>query len=132
MTRTRATGSAEILGTFIGKDEVEAALQGSHSDREAMARRIASSSGYNSHMAYVRGDDVGALRRRPAGPSLFSSRRVRRPLNAEQQAASNDPVYQRAYRKMMIENVNFKHLSPAEQQAFNRRRRAYGQPDFEE
>jgi hypothetical protein len=76
MTRTRATGSTEILGTFVGKDEVEAALAGSHSDREAMARRIASSLGsnyksirrvmarrgivsslgYDGHLAFVRGD----------------------------------------------------------------------------
>jgi hypothetical protein len=55
MWRT-VTGKTEILGTFIGKDEVEAALQGSHSDRAAMARRIASSSGYNGHLAYVQGD----------------------------------------------------------------------------
>jgi hypothetical protein len=58
MSRTCGAGSSEILGAFIGKEEVEAALQGSHSDREAMARRITSSLGYNGYLAYVQGDDL--------------------------------------------------------------------------
>jgi hypothetical protein len=66
MLRTLATDRTEIIGAFIGKDEVEAAMQGSHSDRAAMARRIASSLGYNGHLAYVRGDDVGARQSGPA------------------------------------------------------------------
>jgi hypothetical protein len=57
-------GRDEILGTFIGDDEVCAAREGSHSDRRALQRRApASTSGYNSHWAYIRGDE-------PSGEAL--------------------------------------------------------------
>lgn len=47
----------EALGnTFVAQEEIEAALQGSHSDREAMVRRL-SDSGYNSHLSHLRGED---------------------------------------------------------------------------
>ena len=57
-------GREEILGTFVGDDEVCAAREGSRSDRQALRRRLpASTSGYNSHWTHVRGDDPGLIGR---------------------------------------------------------------------
>jgi len=43
----------EVVGTvFVGDDEIMAALEGSRSDRAAMARRL-STSGYNAHWRYL-------------------------------------------------------------------------------
>jgi len=50
-------GRDEILGSFVGDDEVCAAREGSRSDRQALRRRLpASTSGYNSHWSHVSGD----------------------------------------------------------------------------
>lgn len=57
-------GRDEIVGSHTSEEDLALASEGSHSDRESLARHARSSSGYNSHWKYMRGDD------RPTGDAL--------------------------------------------------------------
>ena len=58
MLRTRLAGRSEIVGpAHVGKDEVEAAIEGGGPEVSALRRRCLSTSGYNGHWRYlVRGE----------------------------------------------------------------------------
>lgn len=54
------------------------------------------------------------------------SKKHKRHVTPAMKAATKNPAFEKAFHKMQIENVPFRKLSPAEQQACNQYRRALG------
>ena len=73
VARSMFVGHDEILGgAFIGDDERAYAEDGGMADKMALQRRI-TSSGYNGHLAYVRGEDMDQQGRQSAKKILQQS-----------------------------------------------------------
>lgn len=86
MTRSEILGRTDILGQpFVGEDERLAAQEGSHSEQAAMSRRMRApaptSSGYNSHWAYVRG---GKDQRPDEYPALVAAAKKAKKISGAQ------------------------------------------------
>ncbi len=73
VARSMFVGHDEILGgAFVGDDERAYAEDGGMADKMALQRRI-TSSGYNGHLAYVRGEDMDQQGRQSAKKILQQS-----------------------------------------------------------